>query len=571
MNDKDPQSENQINESRNQNIENLTSRELSKVLNASSAKLHNNFAKNIISHLNSVLNSVVTDRNSYYIELAKYKDNFITQGIYDILSNDILLDVSSSQSAINIKVPEYPDAEEELIDLFARLNIVEVVQSILPDLLHYGSYPLRPIVRDDRGVIDLVDDLTPQRVLPLCDSKNNPIVYFISDQDILSDYLGTNYNSSRDFKFSYYPITDVINFSLDLKFIKVNLENPLNGTHFHIPDNTPDIAKKLLPGSLRVKVSRSFIWPILDKIKELLALDKMNIYNSIGKLLTPKLVGVPLPNNQSIEDAIEAVDRYNELLNSNIFSTTDISALDINLREMSQLKAVPIIGDRSTLTPMDVGAEMRPSDIDTFNNSLDLALNSLGISPEVFRGNLSGKESIKNNVRYARNVKRIQKNISRTLSFLGLLHLSKVMPQYNIAIEDIQINLRNNTNVDELENLETMDLMISSISNVNQVLTDIQPIIEKSSYEVDNDAIIESIITSFANSGSIFHTAFKIKEEDTEQAAEDNPDGDAESGGGSGYDFAASNTADLGGLDSGSEDVASDTTSDTDIDTSGLE
>lgn len=121
-------------------------------------------------------------------------------------------------------------------------------------------------------------------------------------------------------------------FSIDLTFSKLLL--PEEETQ-HIKSKTPDFLSKLLPRSLKVRTSQSFIYPVLDKLKEVLALDKYTVYKSIGDVLTPKLVGIPLPQTYNVDQLADITQTYNDLINDNITKTQNLQNLEVTLQELA--------------------------------------------------------------------------------------------------------------------------------------------------------------------------------------------------------------------------------------------
>lgn len=504
----------------NPKIEVNASETLTNSLNTLTSLKHEAIATTLVSFLTENLQSHVRDRQTYFADLEVYENNYIVAGIYDILSNDVLVDTTTNDT-IQVSVPDNQKAEEACQKLFERLNITSVLQSILHPLLHYGSYTLRPVVKQGRGVIDLIDDYMPGQVIALTDSKNQPVMFFVSNQATLNNFYqtreGITQNSTRFQKagplFEFKPISELIHFSLDLNFVKLVL--PENETQ-SIASKVPPEIKHLMPKSLRIKTSQSFIYPVLDKLKEVLLLDKLAVYKSIGDILTPSMIGVPVPNGYDPSQVIDLIKRYDELLNSNVQRNLSLTNVEAVLREMGAVKAVPIVGDRSNLATIDVGRDISANTqgyTEATEASLGRLLSALAIKKEAFGG--EANDSIKTDVRYAKKVKRIQKNLTRPLTWLCLLHLSEVLPDINLKESDIHISLKNNLNLDELENLETLDLMTSSVQSQKTLLEDLAEFTQGTDYKLDRNAALELFLSGLQSAGSSLHTCF-IKTENSE-------------------------------------------------------
>lgn len=515
----------QIRESENQRVETLASTDLVKTLNETTSFRHADHFSSLVSHLTASLQSNIHNRDYYFKELDNYRNNYITAGIYDIISNDVFVDNGSSDF-ISVKIDGHEDIEEEINKLFAKLNIANVLQSILPELLHYGSYAIRPIIATGRGIVDLMDNVEPRNVVAITDSKNSPLAFYIANVPIQQPNQfalngNTNaYNSSR-ISYEYLPISELLYFSLDLSFSKIVLPEK---TIKQFKSKSPDIIKKLMPTAVKIKTSQSLIWPVLDKLKEVLLLDKLSVYRDIGSILTPNLVGIPVPDVYDPNQLIEIVKKYDEILNSNVAKINTNQNMEITLQELSSVKVVPIVGDKSTPAVIDVGRSVPISSLEALNDGISRLLNSIGIPKELFDGSTESKSNMKTNIRYAKKIKRIQKNIIKTLQFLALLHVSEKFPSVNLLTKDITIELKNSCNVDELENMESQDLIISSITAIKGLITELEPIVEKSSYEIDVDKVIENIQESFASMGSKYHSMFKKKEKPTKAVYTNNAD-----------------------------------------------
>lgn len=530
------------------NADSIMSKELATGLNQLAQYKRTNSLQSVLQYLNSSLSNVVQTRDRYFKELVDYRNNYIVNGIYDILSNDILNDTSSADTIL-VSCEKDKQVEEEIKKIFDRLGLVEIIQSILPDLLHYGVYPLRPIVIEGKGVVDLVDDLYPNQVIAITDTKNEPLFFYVNNQiQSIDEYTAGNgysygnnsvsYLSSgrkKKYGYQYLDITELVYFSIDLTFSKLLL--PEEETQ-HIKSKTPDFLSKLLPRSLKVRTSQSFIYPVLDKLKEVLALDKYTVYKSIGDVLTPKLVGIPLPQTYNVDQLADITQTYNDLINDNLTKTQNLQNLEVTLQELASVKVLPIAGDRSTPSLIDTGRTVgeNTSNLQAVDDALGRLLNALGISKELFDGSSDSKENIKTAVRYAKKVKRISKNITRTLKFIALLHISSKFPDKNILISDIDIQLRNNLNLDELQNLETQDLVITSIENMKSLLEGFEDIVKGSDYEIDKNLIVENTRNILAMANSPFLNVFKLKEKSDLTAKEagkivaniNNPEGNDE-------------------------------------------
>ena len=485
---------------------------------------NNSVAIHLSGILNQQLQTASLMRESYFRELALYRNNYVVNAVYDIISNDIIQDNTSSE-ALTVYCPTDEEVEKELRKLFNKLGIVEVLQAILPDLLHYGSYTLRPIVVKKKGVVGLSDDYYPNQVIAITDSKSDPLMYFIANNlnpledsrkanGTISDmtYLGTATNQWRKKSklYEYKDISELLYFSIDLGYQKLLLpESDIQS----IRSKVPSALEVLLPRSLKIRTPNSFVYPALDKLQEVLALDKYIVYRHLGDILTPNLVGVPLPNTTDVNQAHEIVQRYSDIINGNIDRASNILDMNATLQDLAKVQLIPIIGDRATPEAIQFGRQVgeSTSNMETYQEVLSRFLTTIGIPPEYFNNEKEPKENLKTAIRYAKKIKRIAKNLIRPLEHLALLHISEKFPDKNITADQIRIQLRNNQNVDELQNLETQDLVISSIDNMRNLIESSEEIVSGTEWEIDKNLVIENIVNTLALSNSPFFGVFKKK------------------------------------------------------------
>lgn len=485
---------------------------------------NNSVAIHLSGILNQQLQTTSLMRESYFRELALYRNNYVVNAVYDIISNDIIQDNTSSE-ALTVYCPTDEDVEKELRKLFNKLGVVEILQAILPDLLHYGSYTLRPIVVKKKGVVGLSDDYYPNQVIAITDSKSDPLMYFIANNlnpledsrkanGTISDmtYLGTATNQWRKKSklYEYKDISELLYFSIDLGYQKLLLpESDIQS----IRSKVPSALEVLLPRSLKIRTPNSFVYPALDKLQEVLALDKYIVYRHLGDILTPNLVGVPLPNTTDVNQAHEIVQRYSDIINGNIDRASNILDMNATLQDLAKVQLIPIIGDRATPEAIQFGRQVgeSTSNMETYQEVLSRFLTTIGIPPEYFNNEKEPKENLKTAIRYAKKIKRIAKNLIRPLEHLALLHISEKFPDKNITADQIRIQLRNNQNVDELQNLETQDLVISSIDNMRNLIESSEEIVSGTEWEIDKNLVIENIVNTLALSNSAFFGVFKKK------------------------------------------------------------
>jgi hypothetical protein len=504
--------------SENQTSQEQSSKALVDALNKTSEFRHQNLLLSIVEQVSSTLESKVADRAKYYNELQKIRNNYIVNGIYDVVSNDVFVS-SGYNDYIKIEVPNDPDLQQELIDLFDDLNIADMIASIFPELLHHGSYPLKPILDDEEGLVGLVDEYHPSEVIAVTSLDNFPLFYFISEGrhgSAPDNYGWVDY--SKRVKFNYASITEIVYFSLDLEHIKLELPTKVL-TQFK--SKLPEDLKTIITSGFKVKQSKSFVWGAVDKIKETLLMEKVGLYKNMASVLSPKIVGVPVPDIYDPNNLIAIVKKYDELINGGTAKLNSLDNPEFTLQDIANVKVIPIAGDRAVPSPIDTGSEDRTVDTEALDRSLEKTLNTLSVPTDVFLGEKSSKDNLKSNIRYAKKIKRIQKNIAKTLVNLCLLHISKRYPEKEVAFSDIKIQLKNNINTDELENLESQDLIISSTNAIKELFDNLASFLgPDAAYKIDVNSFAENVKNSLASIGSQYSNSIVKVSGDSDEKPE---------------------------------------------------
>lgn len=461
-----------------------------------------------------------TEREAYFNELRGIRDNYVVNGVYDIVTNDVFVD-SADSAFISIEVPGNKELEEELNSLFTELNIPNLMVSIFPDLCHYGSYPLRPVLKDKIGLTALEDIYDPAQVLPICNSSNFPLAFFVSEK--AEDNWGfINYSSRQLFK--YANISEVIDFNISDNFLKLNIPDKIVNT---IKSKLPTEIAKSLPSALKIRQSKSFIFGAVEKIKELALAEKISLYRDAAELLSPSVLGVPVPDAYDPAEMLKVVNKYDDLINGGIAKMNSVEKGEFTLQDIARIKVIPIAGDRSLPTPVETGRGMRVDDRQKLDQAQERALDAIGMPVEMFRanGNYNARSNVKGNIRYAKKIKNVQRSISRGLTNLALLHIAYRYPDLDITSDQINIRLRNNINIDELENLESQDLLIASATSVQGALEALEEFLagvpqDKRSFFIDRNKFAEKFKQAMVTIGSPYSTTIIELDKDSVDRAD---------------------------------------------------
>lgn len=446
-------------------------------------------------------------REKYFNELSRYRFNWITRGVYDILVNDVIQ--HNDDGGILVEVKEHPELTDELTELFNDISLPETLQAILPDVLHYGSYPMRPVVEDGIGLIGLIDDLDPKDVIAITDTLNNPLFFFIN----YANQEQSDLDYGKRIKMEYASETEIAYLSLDMSFLKLGIPDKvfklMKSKVAEVYGDDSDITH-LMGRALKVRSSCGFMWGVLDKLKNTLLMDKIGVYKSIANLITPTVIGVPLPNTFDPKSMSDVVQKYDEMINSSSVRSLNPDSLNFNIQDISAVKVVPVASEKGSPQVLDTGKSTNVVDPDKVKESLESLLHSLSIPMSMFIGEEGNKDNLKTNIRYAKTIKRIKRSLSKFIQYLSLLHIAYKFPDLDISRSDIVVNIKSTINTDELENLETQDLIISSTTSIIGLVDQMRTLAEGTNYKVDNNALIETFVKTLESIGSPYQKVFKL-------------------------------------------------------------
>lgn len=487
---------------------------LADLLNGTSDFRHDSMLNSFVQYLNQKLTGITQSRERYFNELRKYRYNYITSGIYDILSSDIL--GNDESAGFMVTVDDDEELSAELNELIKDIELPDLIAQIMPEVLHYGSYPLRPVLEDGVGLIGLIDDLEAKDVICVTESGGYPLFYFVNWSTMDADAI--DYGKRQ--LVEYFGPDKIVNLTLDLSFIKLQVPEKITKQMKKKLQEAvgPDsYYAELIGNTIKLSSSLSFIWGALDKLKNTLMLDKIGTYRNLSSLLTPTVIGVPLPANNDIKSLKDVVQKYDEIINSSNLVVTDFDTLNFNMQDIASVKVVPISGDRANPTVMETGRGENQIDYEVIKNNLEAFLASLGIPAELFFGGMSSKDNLKANIRYAKKIKRIGRSLSKFVKYLMLLHIAYRYPERDVDIDNIKVTLKTTLNTDALENLEAQDLTVSSIQSMLGLLRDMSDnLLKDSNYQIDKSKLVDIVRGELEAIGSPYHSVFITKDANTE-------------------------------------------------------
>jgi hypothetical protein len=377
------------------------------------------------------------------------------------------------------------DIQKELDDLKKRIGLDQLIENIAPDLLAYGEYTLATKIHkrnsktvkndlgdgeyekteDGKGIVD-VKDIVEQGTVVSLTQDGNTEGYIVYDEG-----LG---------KIEVKETADFIKFSMGGTRVKIETNQVLPIEQIRNP-----IVKEIVDNIPRfIRMGKSQIYSVIPKIKELEILEKLVPATKINKLSQGNLVGMNLPENYNLEEAMAAVQRIEGMINKKISVDPVNSEITVEsiLSVAGKTKVIPLFGEKGRLEQMDF-RDSEPDDLLQASKDIrELILDSVGIPSElVFKSEGDSKTDIlKRYAKYLRKLKLLQKTIANGVKQIAFIHLANKDIKFNE--EEINIKFNNNlVEIDNLDKLEHADITLSLLGNVRDFFNEL--VMEDSPYK----------------------------------------------------------------------------------------
>lgn len=447
----------------------------------------------VSQHLKGIIKAVESVRYFYLVEVML---NQITEdALAPRMGDDEILKFSC----------EDEDIQKELDELQKRIGLDQLIQNIAPDLLAYGEYTLKTKIdhikeekedelnkkgkkikpKPGKGLVDVTDIVEQGEVISL------------TQDGYVEGYLVMDKQHSR---IEVKEVSDYIKFTLGGQRVKINIEEIVPRHAIKDP-----VLKEIVDRIPRfIRIGRSEIFPVISKIKELELLEKLIPATKINKLSQGNLVGMNLPENYKLDEAIKAVKRIEGSINRKVAVDPVSNEITVEsiLSTAGKTKVIPLFGEKGRLEQMDF-KDNEPDDLLGSTKEIrELILDSVGIPSElVFKSDSDNRaEIIKRYAKYLRKLKRLQKAISLGCKQMAFIHLAN--KGYSFKEEQINVVFNNSlVEIDNLDKLEHADVTLSLLSNVRDFFNDMME--EDSPYRpmIKLDKVAEYIETNLATIG----------------------------------------------------------------------
>jgi len=434
----------------------------------------------------SIFSKVADHRSHIMQEVDKIRKFYLADVILAQMADDSLSPDTSTGDVLSI----YSDNEQlqtEIEKLEERIDFDSIAMDIVEDLLAYGEYTLKVLTKadiknnkntafqydeDTNGIVELADIVDQLKVIPI--TKHGEVVsYLVLNEQNKIELAGPD---------------EYVSFVIGRRKVRVKLDEEFSLSNKECKDLINSLPRF-------IRVGRSLLYPIINKIKELELLEQLVPASKLSKILSGTLVGVQMSPGTEVQKAIEACKQIENIINKKV-------SIDSNKKELTiesitsaagRFKVVPLFGDKGSLQNLNYDSNEPEDLLSSTKDIREIICDSMGIPFELIFGSdgESKGELLKRYARYLRRLKSIQKAISSGMRQAVCIHLVKCGHTFDEA--EVKVEFRNKLiEIDNLDKLEFMDTTVGFLGNLNNFVKDLH---DESS--IVKDAVNEDIFIEF--------------------------------------------------------------------------
>jgi len=468
----------------------------------------NTFDYHTSASLASIYTRVSTIRKEIYVKIDRIKRYYIV----DLMLSQLVDDSLTPQVGTNLVVELGSDEEmidEEMKALSDRIDLNAMVKDIAADLFSYGEYYLSTVIRPKSQVksapvvipghnpglfheavqksIIHEDMIIRKRIktkipnyqvshyglINVLDNVDQGKIVTLTYHGEVATYLMVNGKGDLEVR----EPADFIRFSLPGHRVRIDLHKEIE----YLTQNSkmlknPEILEKI-PRYLRV--GKSLIWPIIDKLGELEILEALVPATKLNKITTGSIVGFNVPAGMDVDRALEASKRLEGILNrkQGVDPTTGEMTVTEIMSAAGRIKTVPIFGEKGTLGPLNFHTNDPEDLLSSIQDLRRTICESIGIPYElIFKSEEQSKGQIlKKYARYLRKLKGIQLALEEGLRQMAYIHLSNA----DLKFDEDKLYVKFFTplvDVDNLDQLEFTDASVGILANLLGFIQTLQEI-----------------------------------------------------------------------------------------------
>lgn len=433
----------------------------------------------VAAAFSSLYSKIAESRKQMIKEVDRVRNFYLTEVLLNQLVDDALTPEIGTGRIINV-TSDKEHIQREIDRLNEQFGFDEVINSIKTDLIAYGEYTIstdvhpHPLVIQRKqamvngeavnedyfdgpqeetdeegnsyGLVDLRDDVDIASVVPLT-KWSETVGFLVRDKDQVvrrepADYVLFSFMSQR---------------------LRVDLHKEFGLNGQSVSELLKDIPRY-------IRVGKSVIYPVIAKLKELELLEAMVPATKLSKLSGGTLIGVKVPVGYDVEQALQACEKVEGLINKKVGIDPIRGELTIEniFAAAGKLKCIPVWGDQGELEKIDHKLD-EPDDLMASNKELrEIISTSIGVPPELIFGGADDASKggmLRKYARYLRKLKSIQKAIGEGIRQIVYIHLAN--KNIRFESEDISVEFFNRLiETDNLDRLEFIDTTVSLLDNL---------------------------------------------------------------------------------------------------------
>lgn len=413
-----------------------------------------------VSEVEGLIMQLVTqsnqDRATYYKLLHEFETYYLCSAIYEVLIEEVLRD-SGDGVTISVKSAKY---QKQCDDALVKFNLPNIVESMLPQLLHYGDYTYR-VNKSYKGEDDQIgtitsisDDYSPGEVMGVF-NNSTPVAYYRLPQ--VKNLRNTVQSSNVDIMHQAEKVhmSEILHFTLKSNKIKLELD--------------PRYAELL--GTPILNVGVGVLWTVIDRLLLLKFREISTMATDLSRLTRPTLVGAQVPANDSSTKIIEHCRNLEKMLNT---TNTDISAYtgslitSITTAMSNGYKVIPAFSSgRGSASKLDIENQIDTASDDTkLADERSLICQLAGIPPELVLSGQSETSSQRRYVRMNKKVKFIQRQIARSISQFMVHYIATETGDLEVSEADVVVTMNQSTSIEDIDDAESLGYVLDNVGNL---------------------------------------------------------------------------------------------------------
>lgn len=406
-----------------------------------------------------IYSKTISSRREMIRAVDEIKPFYLTQVIVEQLINDAFAPATKTNEILKVTAmlgdkKKNKELQIEIDYLNVLLSFDQFCKDATKEALYYGDYTLATRIEKNEGIVDLVDDTDQETVIPLV--KHSKCVGYI----VLDD---------KKNKIKVVDRAKYIKFSFNDETIRIDTRKELMGQYGIKKDDIQDAIPRY------VRVSKSLVYPVIDKIKDLDLLERLVPRTKLKKISNGTLVGLQVPQGYSPTEALKFCETVESIINKKVGvdSTTGVITAQNIIESADLFKVVPIYGNVGDVKPMNYAGDEPDKLLESVDKIRQVILDSIPVPSEsIYHGaegnQNSGSATLKRYARYLRKLKSIQTMNINAVKELVFIHLANKDKKKwsSIVATDVDVSFINDLiEIDNLDRLEFLDSTISFIKN----------------------------------------------------------------------------------------------------------